>query len=169
MKTNVLPAYDYEDNPTGCCAHFHPEGWDNQTLHLDNKKFVRATTHSLFHIPLDMGKVFQKTFDAIESNHARKPNEFLVMSDDLSAWKAEHLFAVDEDVPGADMVTLTGTFMTKVFEGPYKDIPKWMTQLTEFVEEKGKNALKTYFFFTTCPKCAKYYGQNYVVGIAEVQ
>ena len=63
MKTNVLPAYDYEDNPTGCCAHFHPEGWDNQTLHLDNKKFVRATTHSLFHIPLDMGKVFQKTFE----------------------------------------------------------------------------------------------------------
>jgi hypothetical protein len=23
-----------------------------------------------------------------------------------------------------------------------------------------------YFFFTTCPKCAKAYGRNYVVGVA---
>ena len=25
-----------------------------------------------------------------------------------------------------------------------------------------------YFFYTTCPKCAKYYGKNYVVLVAQV-
>lgn len=27
---------------------------------------------------------------------------------------------------------------------------------------------KVYFFYTICPKCAKYYGKNYVIGVAEV-
>jgi len=25
-----------------------------------------------------------------------------------------------------------------------------------------------YFFYTTCPTCAKHYGKNYVVGVAKV-
>ncbi|MHC1707784.1 MAG: hydrolase [Bacteroidales bacterium] len=27
---------------------------------------------------------------------------------------------------------------------------------------------KTYFYYTTCPKCAKAYGKNYVVSLVEV-
>jgi len=26
-----------------------------------------------------------------------------------------------------------------------------------------------FFYYTTCPKCAKHYGKNYVVAFAEVQ
>ncbi|MGE5758418.1 MAG: hydrolase [Sideroxydans sp.] len=28
---------------------------------------------------------------------------------------------------------------------------------------------KLYFYYTTCPKCAKKYGKNYVVILAEVE
>ena len=34
--------------------------------------------------------------------------------------------------------------------------------------ERGKTDGEVWFFYTTCPKCAKVYGKNYVVGIAEV-
>ena len=33
---------------------------------------------------------------------------------------------------------------------------------------KGEVAKDVYFFYTTCPNCAKAYGKNYVVGAAEV-
>ena len=33
---------------------------------------------------------------------------------------------------------------------------------------KGKTAGDVWFFYTTCPKCAKAYGQNYVVGVAQI-
>ena len=33
---------------------------------------------------------------------------------------------------------------------------------------RGSEPKKIYFFYTTCPKCAKAYGKNYMVGIAEV-
>ena len=37
--------------------------------------------------------------------------------------------------------------------------------------EKGKHLDldTTYFFYTTCPRCAKHYGKNYVVGVAKVR
>jgi NMD protein affecting ribosome stability and mRNA decay len=36
-----------------------------------------------------------------------------------------------------------------------------------FVRSKGKDVRKMYFFYTTCPKCAKKYGKNYVAILAQ--
>ena len=38
----------------------------------------------------------------------------------------------------------------------------------EYVTAQGQQMRKLYFFYTTCPKCAKHYGKNYVVAFAEV-
>jgi hypothetical protein len=67
------------------------------------------------------------------------------------------------------MVAMTGDFITKVFEGPYKNAPTWEEEMEAFVASKGQQVKKTYFFYTTCPKCAKFYGKNYVVAISEIQ
>jgi hypothetical protein len=167
MQTNQIPAYDPTDNETNCCPRFHPGPWDNQTLHFDEKPFVKASTISLFHVPLNMGSVFTRTWDAIKKAHADN-GEFLVLSHDDSAWHAEHYFAVQKDVPGAEMLRLTGDFLTKVFEGPYSDARTWCDAMERYVQSKGKRLETMYFFYTTCPKCAKHYGKNYVVGIAKV-
>jgi hypothetical protein len=37
-----------------------------------------------------------------------------------------------------------------------------------YVQAKGKKMDTLYFFYTTCPKCAKHYGKNYVVEVAKV-
>lgn len=168
MQTNETPPYDLSDNETGCCPRFYPEPWDEQALHFENKPFLKATTVSLFHIPLNMGSMFVRTQEAIKKVHA-EPTGFLVLSRDLSAWGAEHLFAVSADVPGTEMVYLSGDFLTKVFEGPYRNAPKWCAAMSEHVEKKGYAPGTQYFFYTTCPRCAKHYGKNYVVGVAAVQ
>jgi hypothetical protein len=167
LQTNEIPRYDTTDNETNCCPRFNPEGWDGQTLHFENKPFVRASTISLFHVPLNMGSTFARTFDAITKAHADNGG-FLVLSHDDSAWHAEHLFAVTKDVPGAEMVRLTGDFMTKVFEGPYSQAREWCAEMERHVEAQGKHLDKMYFFYTTCPRCAKHYGKNYIVGVAQV-
>lgn len=59
------------------------------------------------HIPLNMGSVFHKTFTAIEEAGAQEPAQSLVLSCDLSAWSAEHLFAVTKDVTGQEMIRLS--------------------------------------------------------------
>lgn len=169
MDTNQVPEYDMSDNPTGCCPRFKADEWDERELHFEDKKFVKAETRSIFHIPINMGKVFPKTFAAIQQANARREDEFIVLSHDPSLWKGEHYFSVDKDVPGQEVVELSGDYLTKVFEGPFKDQPKWEKAMREYVESRGRSMKKSYFFFTTCPKCAKVYGKNYVVAVAEVQ
>ena len=169
METNVLPKYDMSDNPTNCCPKFKPEGWDGQELNFKDKLFLKAKTKSIFHIPINMGKVYPKTFEDIKESNAHSDDNFIVLSHDPSAWTGEHYFSVTKDVPGHEMVKMTGDFLTKVFEGPYKNAPKWMKEMEAYVKEKGRQAKKTYFFYTTCPKCAKTYGKNYMVAVSEVQ
>ena len=168
METNALPKYDMSDNPTGCCPRFKSQGWDEQDLHFKDKLFVKARTRSIFHIPVNMGSVFPNTLRAIEKAGAINEDNFIVLSYDPSAWSGEHLFAVDKEVPGQEMVRISGDYLTRVFEGPYRQAPTWQKQMAAFVKEKGKQVKKTYFFYTTCPKCAKFYGKNYVVVVAEV-
>jgi len=71
-------------------------------------------------------------------------------------------------VPGASMATLSGTFLAKVFEGPYKDIRRWICEMGKYVESKNKRLKRLLFYYTTCPKCAKKYGKNYVVLLGQV-
>ena len=169
METNVLPAYDIDDNPTGCCPRFDPADWDGQQIHFRGKGFVRARTRSIAHIPLNMGRVFKKTFEAIESADALPEKDLVVLSRELSPWRGEHLFAVSKEVPGCDNVQFDGDFETTVFEGPYKDARNWCDEMKARVEQSGKSLEETWFFYTTCPKCAKSYGKNYVVGFAQTR
>ena len=72
-------------------------------------------------------------------------------------------------MPGQESTALSGDYLTKVFEGPFKDVPKWQTATEGHVRSRGQEVEKMYFFYTTCPKCAKVYGKNYVVAVAEAR
>lgn len=169
MDINALPKYDMSDNPTNCCPRFNPEGWDEQYLHFKDKRFVKVKTRSIFHIPVNMGSVFPKTLKAIEAENEVSENNFIVLSYDPSPWTGEHYFSVSKDIPGQKMVRLSGEYLTKIYEGPYKNVPKWEKDMRTFVISKGKKITKTYFFYTTCPKCAKFYGTNYVICVSLIE
>lgn len=168
MDTNTLPYVDTSDNPTGCCPRFQPEGWDSQQLHFEAKPFVRAETRSLFHMPLNMGKVFGRVMGKIDAAGGMPPDNYLTLSHDPSPWRAEHLFAMDKPIEGEEMVELSGDYLTKVFEGPFQDAGKWHKAMEQLARDAGQSAKKVWFFYTTCPKCAKVYGKNYVVGLVQV-
>lgn len=168
MKTNALPKYDASDNTTGCCPRFIPDGWDDQELHFDDKLFVKVKTASEEYVPTNMGEVFTNTFADIENADAHDDNDFIVLSRDVSASEAEHFFAVTKPVPDQENVRWNGNYLTKLFEGPYEDAPKWEKQFKAEIESHGSDAGKIYYFYTTCPKCAQAYGKNYIVAVAEL-
>lgn len=115
-----------------------------------------------------MGSVFKKTIGAIDAANARDASQFIILSRDVTPWKAEHLFAVTKYAPGTKMKHLTGNYRTKVFEGPFSDARKWCEELKKIGSHDPNKKNDRFFFYTTCPKCAKHYGKNYVVGLAAV-
>lgn len=167
MRTNTLPHYDQSINTTGCCPRFNPKGWDGQHLHFRDKPFVKAKTRSLMHVPLNMGRVFTRVQTHLEDADAVDPDSMIVLSRDTSAWESEHYFAVTRPVPDEEMTTLSGDFVTKVFEGPYSKARDWYDEMQKIAHGTKDAPAEVYFFYTTCPKCAKAYGENYVVGVAE--
>jgi hypothetical protein len=66
------------------------------------------------------------------------------------------------------MEKISGDFLSKVFEGPFQNAGKWLKEMNTYVRSKGKEPKKVYFFYTTCPACAKVYGKNYTVTLARV-
>ncbi|PKK81884.1 MAG: hypothetical protein CVT47_00090 [Thermoplasmata archaeon HGW-Thermoplasmata-2] len=152
---------------TGCCPRFDPAPWDEKEVNFKGTLFLKDRVKSFMHIPMNFGKVMVKNMERIQKAGAlaTKP---LMLSDECSAWHSDLYIAVSKEVPGAEMAKVPGKFLTKVFEGEYKNMGKWIEEMKRFVKLKGKEAKKFYFFYTTCPACAKYYGKNYVVILAEI-
>lgn len=168
MVRQTLPKFDMEACETGCCPPFDPAAWDGEEFEFPDRLFLRATTRSFLHIPLNIGSVFRRTMAKIQQADAAASDEFLVLSTDPSPWRGEHYFFVTKPIPGAEITTVPGHFLAKVYEGPYRQAGQWVRDMQRHVESRGQQMRKLYFFYTTCPKCAKHYGKNYVVAFAEV-
>ncbi len=157
----------YEDSETGCCPRFNPEPWENKEIVWKDKLFLKDRVRSFFHIPLNFGQVMVKNVEKIKNADALPP-EPLMLSDENSLFGADIYIHTSKAVPDSEMTKVSGTFLTKVFEGGYNNMGKWVKEMKDYVKSKGKEMKKMYFFYTTCPGCAKHYGKNYVVILAEV-
>lgn len=167
MQINHVPKVS-SNNPTGCCPQFDPQDWDGQAFKFQDKPFVHFTVRSFIYIPLNMNGVITRVMQAVEAAGATDKSEHLMLSYDLSPWQSEHYLAVTKQVAELENVSLSGTFLAKVFEGPFKDAPKWLAQMQKYFAAKKQSAKKIYLYYTTCPKCMKVYGKNYVVALAQV-
>jgi len=160
------------DNPypseTGCCPRFVPEPWHEKELRWENKLFVKERVRCLFYMPIGFGKVVGRVMEQIARADAFTPASPIGLSDHTSRWNMDLYIEVTKEVPGAEHARLSGTFLSRVFEGPFKDTGKWCQQMAEWVQSKGKTIRRSLMYYTTCPKCAKHYGKNYVVILAQV-
>lgn len=150
-----------------CCPRFNPEPWDEKVLEWNDKKFIKGRVGTFMYIPLDFGRVITKLMGKVELSGAKLVDN-LTLSDHLSKWNMDLYLAVDKEIEGAKNVSFSGKYFSKVYEGDFKETGKWGEDFKKIAEEKGFKIKKWYMWYTTCPKCAKKYGKNYVVTIAEV-
>lgn len=151
---------------TICCPRFEPALWDEATHEWKNKRFIKTKVLTFFYMPVSFGRVMRALDQRVRSAGATIPDG-LCLADHTSKWNMDVYLAVDKEVPGAENVTISGAFLTKVYEGPYKDTGIWCKDFDAFAKTRSFSIGKWYMWYTTCPKCAKKYGKNYVVIVAE--
>ncbi|MCX6238761.1 MAG: hypothetical protein NTY07_14565 [Bacteroidia bacterium] len=156
-----------EPNST-CCPEFDPTQWDDKYLEWADKKFIRDHVFTLFYMPVNFGKVMVRLHKAVTKAGTEVP-DWLCLSDHTSKWNMDIYLAVDKEITGADNVTLSGRFFSKVYEGPFRDTGKWCIDFENTLKSRGVTKKRLFMWYTTCPKCAKKYGKNYVVLIAQVE
>ena len=150
-----------------CCPRFDPVPWDDKMHTWDSKRFIKDKVRTLFFMPINFGSVMKKVLKTVQDNGATMP-EALCLSDHTSRWNMDVYIGVDKEVKGAENTTLSGAFFSKVYEGDFKNTGAWCKDFENHAKAKGLEIKKWYMWYTTCPKCAKKYGKNYVVILARV-
>ncbi len=150
-----------------CCPEFDPAPWNEKIIEWNNKKFIKDSVRTFFYMPANFGSVMRRLNRKVEHQHAKVP-DWMGFSDHTSKWNMDVYLAVDKEIPGAENTTLSGKFVTKVYEGPYKETGNWSKDFHSWCSSKGLNPEKHFVWYTTCPKCAKKYGKNYVVFVAKL-
>lgn len=156
-----------KNNSQECCPRFEPINWDDKILEWQEKQFIKGRVLTLFFIPMNFGSVMRR-LDKIVREAGAKIQDNMGLADHTSKWNMDLYLAVDGEIPGAENTTLTGKFFSKVYEGDFKDTGRWHKDYEALAKNKGISIDKTYMWYTTCPKCAKKYGQNYTVIIGKI-
>ena len=154
-----------------CCPKFDPAPYDNKVHEWKDKLFIKDSMRTFMHSPYpgSFGRVVTRMWKKIdEAGATPETKDFLMLCGDPTPWRSELFINATKEVPDAENVRLTGTYMSRVFDGPFRDIRKWVKEMFDWMKQEGKPVKNLYFYYTTCPKCAKKYGHNYVVGFAEV-
>jgi len=150
-----------------CCPEFDPTPWDGTIHEWHDKMFIKGRVSSFLYMPFNFGSVITRLNEKVDTANATIP-DWLCLSDHTSFWGMNIYLAVDKEIPGADNVTLSGKYLSKVYEGSFKDTGKWCKDFEALTKSKNFKLEKLYMWYTTCPKCAKKFGKNYVVIVGKV-
>jgi len=155
-----------------CCERFDPTTFDEKEIIWKDKPFVVEKARCFLYVPIDFGAAVTRAITAIEAAEA-KPlgREFVTLSDMCSPWSTTIYVATKKhNIPRAEVTSLSGRYLTKVFEGPYSKCGQFVKHMETYLEEKefGK-AKKLLLYYTTCPGCAKKYGKCSTVIFAKME
>jgi hypothetical protein len=102
------------ESDTVCCPKFDPAPWDGKVFNWKDKKFIKDKVFTLFFIPINFGSVVKRMTTKMDKAGA-KALDWLSLSDHVSKWNMDLYIAVDREILGAENVTLSGKFLSKVY------------------------------------------------------
>jgi hypothetical protein len=154
-----------------CCPVFDPERWNEKMYTWENKMFIRGSMPQILHYPFPgmIRRIMKKLWkQATEAEAEPCAEDFIMLIYDRSPWKCEFFMPVTHEVPGADNMRLSGTYFTKVFDGPIKLVPQFINEMDILLAQKDILAKKYYFYFAACPHCDRKYTVNNIVAFAQI-
>jgi hypothetical protein len=155
-----------------CCPKFNLEKWNDKMFVWNKKKFIKTSVPTFFRIPFPpmIGKKMTRIMEIAENADKLTENkeDILMLFSNLNTFKSELYLSVTGDIPNSKNTTISGVLISKVFDGAYKDLPKYIKQMSADLRKQNKEAKKYYVHYAYCPKCTKKFGHNYMVLFAEV-
>ena len=151
-----------------CCPKFDPAPWDGKILDWDGKLFLKGSVFCLFYMPIKFGSVISRLMEKTRAAGA-KEDDGPCLSDHTSMFNMDIYVPCGKEVAGEKSARLTGKYLCKIYEGDFKETGKWCKDFQEYAKGRGIEIGKLYMWYTTCPKCAKKWGNNYVGVFGEIK
>lgn len=148
------------------CVELKKSDWDEKEFSWKNKIFYKTKYKEFMHIPLNYSKVLAKAEDQIKK--AGVELDGFTLSGEESMFSSSLMIPVKSEKADLPTEKLSGTYIARLFEGQYKEAGDWAKEMVNFVHGKQKEVNKLWFWYATCPKCAKKLGKVQTVIFAEV-
>lgn len=149
------------------CIPLTSEEWNEKEFKWKNKPFFKAKYKEFMHMPLNYGKVLEQSKKKIEAAGGICGD--FTLSGEESTFSSSLLIPLEELGSGLVIESLSGIFLTKLFEGNYSEVGRWAKEMTNYVRGKEREVKKLWFWHATCPKCAKELKKIQTVIFAEVK
>lgn len=141
-----------------CCKRLNSEEWDKKELVWRDKPFYKSHFLAFFHVPVNIGGKIMEGLAKIKETGLAAENMVLVKNDNL--FGADLLIPIAHKSDIFETELINGKFLTRLFEGHYGDMRRWLKETKQYCQEKGFSPKEFIFFYATCPKCAKKYGDK---------
>ncbi len=139
-----------------CCKRLNPAEWDKKEIVWRDKPFYKSRYRAFLHVPLNIGGKIREGMDLIEGVGFQA--EPMVLSRNDTLWGADILIPVKQKTSAFKTELVTGRFLTRLFEGHFGDMRRWVKETKKYCKDMGMKAREFVFWYATCPKCAKKYG-----------
>ena len=159
----------FSETNSVCCPEFNPALWDDKLLEWKNKKFIKERVFTLFYMPVNFGSVMKRFDKVVKQAGSKMPSDGFCLAEHTSLWNMYLYLAAEKEIPGTENTLLSGKYYFKVYEGPFSDTEKWHKDYEHVLMAKKLKKSKLFMWYTTCPKCAKKYGKNYVAIVSQVE
>jgi len=150
-----------------CCPRLNEADWDKKEMEWRGKPFYRTKYWSIFHMPLNIGGVTTKAMAELDSKGLVE-DPTLMLSREESMFSSTLLLSMNQDTDDPKVERLSGNYVSRLFQGSYRDTSKWIKETMQYCEETGREARDLLFWYVTCPKCAEKYGGAQTVIFAKV-
>ena len=169
-----------------CCKILSPAEWDKKEIVWRDKPFLKSHYFAFLHVPVNIGKKITEGMKKIEE--AGLQAEQMVLSKNDGWFGADILIPIKTKTDIFEVELITGRFLTRLFDGHYGDMRKWIRETRSWCREKqslaagrekqslaagrekGLEPEEFIFWYATCPKCAKKRGDKaQVVVFAKVE
>jgi hypothetical protein len=138
---------------TECCKIISSAEWDQKEIVWRDKPFLKSRYFAFLHVPVNIGKKITEGMKKIEETGLQA--EQMVLSKNDGWFGADILIPIKTKTDTFEMEMITGRFFTRLFDGHYGDMRKWIRETGDWCREKGFEPEEYIFWYATCPKCAK--------------
>ncbi len=139
------------------CPRLDPAQWEGTRHAWKDRPFVVEPYRAIAHIPLGItGKLERIMPDLKARGLLADPVQVLFRNERF--FGGELWIALSREEPGLATRRISGEFLSKYFEGQYRQAGQWYRQAAEACRAAGTEAAELLAWYATCPKCAEKLG-----------
>jgi hypothetical protein len=149
------------------CPQLSKDEWHLSKHIWDKRPFYQVHYRCFFNLPINLQTQVRQALTKLQNRDLLEETP-MIFSVRENAWGGDLLISITKHVPDLETRSISGHFISFLFNGNYKQVPYWIRKVQEYGRRKYLDFSELYIWHVTCPRCIQKYGQAQTVIFAKM-